>query len=772
MISGAFGSAAGGVSNRVSGAARLTSLALASAVVLLLAAAPANAAQSYTAATPLSTGKATSSVAVNQANGDLYAASLGTTNLGFFQSGSLKHFNSSGTEIACSLSGLTKDGFNATHPASVAVDPETEDVYVGNVTTESTSGLYDFPAACGSPNAIAEGSGDTHETSTEITSVSTSSGAFEVGQFLSGTGIPASTAIVAIGAGSLTLSAAATADGTGVALSSTSFNVGANNGNPVPQGATDSEGNLYWPEPTSGKVRKFAPGGEEIELAHPIEGLTKPASVALDAAGDLYVASGVLQCSEPEAAAGTLQKYAPDGELLETFAGLTSEVSTVALDRSTGDVFVGRGCGSTTTPFRVEKYSPGGTKLAEFGEGLFLTAGGSANLALNQLAVDEASGTVYAADAGHGKVQVFSDTSTKVGLPTGVTPASSGEVLCNGTPCKSEYDEGSEITVLGEPEEGYAFKEWVKATGSAAGCLNTSAPCVISSLDIASELEAEFGPAGNALEVIVSGGGEVDAEASPAPVSGEIAGCEEGTGECEALYAEGEVVTLVETAHEHFEFSGWGLGDCESEPELGHKCVVTMSAAKEVHASFARIPHELEVELTGPGKVSAAPGPIFECEEGGAGTCTGTYGEGETIVLTASALPAHYQVGWAGVSCTVETATECQLEMPEANAKVEATSDRIPHELEVELTGPGKVSAAPGPISECEEGGAGTCAGTYGEGEAITLTATALPAHYKSAGRESAARSKPRPNASWRCRKQTPRSKRPRPASPTNSKSS
>ena len=616
-------------------------LALTAVAALILATA-ATASAEYTTATPLSTGKATSSVAVNQANGDLYAASLGTTNLGFFQSGSLKHFNSSGTEIACSLSGLTKDGFNATHPASVAVDPESEDVYVGNVTTESTSGLYDFPAACGSPNAIAEGSGDTHETSTEITSVSTSSGAFEVGQFLSGTGIPASTAIVAIGAGSLTLSAAATADGTGVALSSTSFNVGANNGNPVPQGATDSEGNLYWPDPISGTLQKYAPGGEEIALANPIEGLTKPASVALDAAGDLYVASGVLQCSEPEAAAGTLQKYAPDGELLETFAGLTSEVSTVAVDRSTGDVFVGRGCVSTTTPFRVEKYSEGGSMLAEFGEGLFATGGATANLALNQLAVDEASGTVYAADAGHGQVQVFEYTAPAEPHTLTVTPASvgnvhsypTGAINCSSTAsnCTQEYLEGEEATMVATQPSGTVFTGWNGCEGAED---NAEGRVCHIKMDGDRTLEATYSST-YLLSAAVTGTGIGNVHSSPFGIN-----CGAGLA-CAANFPSGEEVRLTAAVPSGSSVA-WS-GECDQV--VGRTCVIEeMTGPKNVHATYTQL-QLLKVTHAGTGgNVHSYPNAI-NC---GAGSlCSAYFATGTHVTLVATQPSGTTFEGWSG----------------------------------------------------------------------------------------------------------------------------
>ena len=65
----------------------------------------------------------------------------------------------------------------------------------------------------------ASGTGKLTSGSTEIKEVQTTAKAFELGQAITGTGIPAATKIVALGAGTITLSKAATASGTGIALS-------------------------------------------------------------------------------------------------------------------------------------------------------------------------------------------------------------------------------------------------------------------------------------------------------------------------------------------------------------------------------------------------------------------------------------------------------------------------------------------------------------------------------------------------------------------------
>ena len=343
------------------------------ALTLLAALLFAGSAQAagYTTGTPLTTGKLTTSVAVNQSSRDLYAASAGGIAGGFSEAGLFQRFDSSGSEIACALGGSPE------HPSSVAVNPENGHLYViamANSGFSTETELLTYDEACGAKLALVEATGDLTESMNEVTNVSApSSGAFAVGQFLTGPMIPAFTTITeclpsCAGATTLKLSAAVEAGGTavGASISATAFNLVAKSTFPIPQPATDSQGNIYYGDPTvnnSSTVKKYAPNGEEIAFEHPISGgLTRPASVARDSVGNIYVAAGAKSCSST-LANGRLRVYKPNGEFVKNFPSEGSpltEVTTVAVDKSTNEVFVGRGCHET---FRVEKHSAGGAKL-------------------------------------------------------------------------------------------------------------------------------------------------------------------------------------------------------------------------------------------------------------------------------------------------------------------------------------------------------------------------------------------------------------------------
>lgn len=214
---------------------------------------------------------------------------------------------------------------------------------------------------------------------------------------------------------------------------------------------------------------------------------------------------------------------------------------------------------------------------------------------------------------------------------------------------------------------------------------------------------------GNELVVEVEGDGTVEGGSAAEPATID---CGTGGTECTHSYGE-ELVTLEAQAGSHSEFSGWS-GDCDTV--AGATCEVTMDEAKTVKAEFESLPYNLEVELTGPGKITG--GPISECEES-AGTCAGLVDEGETVTLTAT-LPAHYKATWSGVTCTVETATECQFAMPAADTKVEVASSLEPVSLGINITG--NASA------QCEDvtavGGLGTCTGSYPYGHTVKVAIT------------------------------------------------
>jgi hypothetical protein len=160
-------------------------------------------------------------------------------------------------------------------------------------------------------------------------------------------------------------------------------------------------GDLYITKSGAGVVDEFGPEGEYLSQ---IKGLSYPIAVAVDAAsGDVYI----VQVAEEGSGAGTLTRYEPGTATLTPFAegtsaGLSGRLGGLAVDNSSGaaagDVYVvDRGNNV------VDKFNEAGGyegQLSQTPEGPFLTVGG--------VAVDPSSGDVYVGDGG--EVEVFGNT--------------------------------------------------------------------------------------------------------------------------------------------------------------------------------------------------------------------------------------------------------------------------------------------------------------------------------------------------------------------------
>ncbi|HEX4307018.1 MAG TPA: hypothetical protein VHZ54_13355, partial [Solirubrobacterales bacterium] len=449
----------------------------------------------YTTGVPLITGKLTSGVAVNQSTGDVYATSSGVTAGTSGEVGSLSRFSAAGAELPCTLNPApmypTGVAIDQSSGRIYSFDSE-YGIFGGGEVRAYEAGCGDeVPAITGTANATSGSAeltgvttdhplghgqgisgpgiptgtftGDAEVGSHVIKNVSVQSGKLAVGQSVVGPGIledkitailsptevevgpeegwgtvsgsffTARTTVQSVTGSTVTLSNPAEATGAGVAIEGTAWFHRVYRG----QSTVDSSGDILGVE--SQTLQKFRPWGEEVAAGGFPRAISFPESVALDAKGDVYL-TGQKELSERNCTATTayrLQKLNPEGEELpeggpigaeSVFAGLTEHAVTVAVDQKTGNVYVGIGCGPT---FKIEQYGPGGTKLAEFGAGEFGAQGGEAFF--SQLAIDEASGTVYAGDPGNTAVQVFEDTTATRTLATSVSPAGAGEVQCNET---------------------------------------------------------------------------------------------------------------------------------------------------------------------------------------------------------------------------------------------------------------------------------------------------------------------------------------------------
>lgn len=148
-----------------------------------------------------------------------------------------------------------------------------------------------------------------------------------------------------------------------------------------------------------------------------------------------------------------------------------------------------------------------------------------------------------------------------------------GEVLCaleggEAEPCEAEYEEGTEVTLLPEAEEGSEFIGW---SGDCTG----AGPCELT-MDEDREVTATFElePEEFTLAVSKAGSGQGTVSSSPAGIS-----C---GSTCAAPFEEGAEVTLTATPASGSAFSGWS-GACTGTGA----CKVTMTEARAVSATFS-----------------------------------------------------------------------------------------------------------------------------------------------------------------------------------------
>jgi hypothetical protein len=159
-------------------------------------------------------------------------------------------------------------------------------------------------------------------------------------------------------------------------------------------------------------------------------------------------------------------------------------------------------------------------------------------------------------------------TVTRVG-PGTVSSNPSG-INC-GSKCSQTYKRGTAVTLTAKAAAGSVFTGWSGA------CTGTSSKCHLS-MTAARATTATF-VAVKPLTVTVAGSGRGRVKSSPAGIS-----C--SSGKCVHPFPAATVVTLTATAKSGSTFTGWA-GACTG----AGNCIVTMSAAKKVKATFAAARH-------------------------------------------------------------------------------------------------------------------------------------------------------------------------------------
>jgi hypothetical protein len=251
-------------------------------------------------------------------------------------------------------------------------------------------------------------------------------------------------------------------------------------------------------------------------------------------------------------------------------------------------------------------------------------------------------------DMGAYEFQFYNLTVSLAGSGSGSVSSTPSGIEC-GTDCLEIYADGTVVTLTATADLGSTFTGWTGA------CTNTTGDCVVT-MSATHLVTATFTLNQYQLTISHTDDGSGLVSSTPGGIS-----C--GT-DCIESYNYGTVVTLTATPDTGSTFVGWS-GACTNS---SGDCVVTMTAARSVIATFSLNQYPLSVSLAGDGNgvVSSTPAGI-EC-----GTdCTHSYGYGTMVSLTAAADSGFIFSGWGG-ACT--GSGDCEVTMTEA-LSVTATFD-------------------------------------------------------------------------------------------------
>ena len=286
-------------------------------------------------------------------------------------------------------------------------------------------------------------------------------------------------------------------------------------------------------------------------------------------------------------------------------------------------------------------------------------------------------------------------TVTLGGTGSGTVVSSPAGIDC-GADCTENFPATSLVSLQATPAPGSTFAGW-----SGGGCIGNG-PCVVT-MSSTTTVTANFVSAPTTLIVARAGGGSGTITSSPGGIN-----C--GT-DCVQDYPGGTMVTLTATPTGGDLFAGWAGGGCTGTAPT---CVVTMTTAQTVTATFDRNTYTLSTVIAGAGggRVTSAPGGI-DCGS----DCTEAFPSGTAIILTPIASPGSSFASWTGGGCT-GTGT-CTITLA-SDTNVTATFSTQRFNLNVVRagTGAGTVTSLPTGIN------CGTdCAEAYDAGATVTLTA-------------------------------------------------